>query len=61
MKGDREILPCYAYRDHRTEQIIDSVYAKIPFSELYQRTGCQFQTFTTIYLLVQARADTGEA
>lgn len=51
LHGDREILPCYAYRDHRTEAIIDSVHAKIPFSELYRRTGCQFQTFTTIYQL----------
>ena len=51
MNGEQEILPCYAYRDHRTEGIIDSVHAKIPFSELYHRTGCQFQTFTTIYQL----------
>ncbi|MBQ3356203.1 MAG: rhamnulokinase [Oscillospiraceae bacterium] len=51
LNGDREILPCYAYRDHRTEAIIDSVHAKLPFSELYQRTGCQFQTFTTVYQL----------
>lgn len=51
MDGDRELLPCYAYRDHRTDAVIDSVHAKVPFSELYRLTGCQFQTFTTIYQL----------
>lgn len=49
LQGDREVLPCYAYRDHRTEQAIPAVHEKIPFSELYRRTGCQFQTFTSIY------------
>lgn len=51
MKGDCEIRPCYAYRDHRTEELIDSVHAKVPFVELYEHTGCQFQTFTTVYQL----------
>ena len=26
-------------------------YKKIPFAELYRRTGCQFQPFTSIYQL----------
>lgn len=51
MKGDSEILPCYAYRDGRTEKVIDEVHSKIPFSELYRRTGIQFQPFNTIYQL----------
>ncbi len=51
MKGDEEILPCYAYRDSRTEAVIDEVHGKMPFSELYRRTGCQFQTFNSIYQL----------
>ena len=51
MNGNREIRPCYAYRDHRTEPLIDSVHAKVPFVELYRLTGCQFQTFTTVYQL----------
>ena len=49
--GDREILPCYAYRDNRTEDAIEAVHALIPFSILYRRTGCQFQPFTSIYQL----------
>lgn len=51
MNDSREIRPCFAYRDHRTENMTDSVHAKIPFSELYRLTGCQFQTFTTVYQL----------
>ncbi len=51
MDGEREILPVYAYRDHRTEQWIDSVHDKIPFEKLYSITGCQFQPFNSIYQL----------
>lgn len=51
MEGEKEILPCYAYRDSRTKEIISQVHEKIPFSELYRRTGCQFQNFNTIYQL----------
>lgn len=49
LDGDKEILPCYAYRDDRTEAVIPEVHEKIPFEELYRRTGTQFQPFTTIY------------
>lgn len=51
LKGDQELLPVYAYRDSRTETVIPTVHEKIPFSELYSRTGCQFQPFNTIYQL----------
>ncbi len=51
MKGDKEVLPCYAYRDSRTEDVIDEVHGIIPFDELYRRTGIQFQTFNTAYQL----------
>ena len=51
MKGDREVLPVYAYRDSRTEEVIPRVHEKIPFGELYARTGCQFQPFNTVYQL----------
>ena len=37
MKGDKEVLPCYAYRDSRTEDVIDEVHGIIPFDELYRR------------------------
>lgn len=49
LKGDEEVFPVYAYRDTRTEDTVPLVHKKIPFSELYRRTGCQFQPFNTIY------------
>ena len=51
LKGDQEVLPVYAYRDNRTEAVIPKVHEKVPFSELYRRTGCQFQPFNSIYQL----------
>ena len=51
LKSDEEVYPVYAYRDSRTEAIIPQVHEKVPFSELYSHTGCQFQPFNTIYQL----------
>ena len=51
LRGDRECWPCDAYRDSRTESVIPKVHEIIPFSELYRRTGCQFQTFNSVYQL----------
>ena len=50
-RGDEEVRPVYAYRDSRTEAVIPQVHEKIPFSQLYRHTGCQFQTFNSIYQL----------
>lgn len=51
MDGEREILPCYSYRDSRTEGAIEAVHAIMPFESLYRKTGIQFQPFNTIYQL----------
>ena len=51
LRGDEEVLPCYAYRDSRTEASIPLVHERIPFSGLYRRTGIQFQPFNTVYQL----------
>ena len=51
MRGDEAVYPCCAYRDGRTEAVIPQVHEKISFSELYRRTGIQFQPFNTIYQL----------
>ena len=51
MKGEKEILPCYAYRDSRTTAAILEVHRRVPFQELYRRTGIQHQPFNTIYQL----------
>lgn len=51
LRGDREALPVYAYRDDRTQAVIPEVHEKVPFSQLYRHTGCQFQPFNTVYQL----------
>lgn len=51
MQGDKEVYPVYAYRDDRTERVIEKVHETISFETLYEHTGCQFQPFNTIYQL----------
>lgn len=51
LREEEEVLPCYAYRDGRTETVIPALHEKAPFEELYARTGCQFQPFNTAYQL----------
>ena len=51
LRGDEPVLPCYAYRDGRTEAVIPQVHEKMLFAELYRRTGIQFQPFNTLYQL----------
>ncbi len=51
LKGDETVSPVYAYRDRRTERAIPAVHERMPFAELYRRTGIQFQPFNTIYQL----------
>ena len=55
LDGNKELWPCYAYRDHRTEAIHEEVHAAVSGSELYRRTGCQFQLFNTVYQLAWDR------
>ena len=56
MRGDREVTPCYAYRDSRTQAVIPQVHGKISFSGLYRRTGIQYQPFNTVYQLYADKA-----
>ena len=51
LKRDEAVYPVYAYRDGRTEAAIPAVHERMPFAELYRRTGIQFQPFNTIYQL----------
>lgn len=51
MKNDEPVQPAFAYRNNRTETIIKNVHELIPFNELYEITGTQFQPFNTIYQL----------
>ena len=51
LRGDAEVLPCYAYRDGRTAGPIEQVHGIMPFEALYRRTGIQFEPFNTLYQL----------
>ncbi len=51
LSGDKEIFPCYAYRDGRTKEAIKRVHQIVPFEQLYDKTGIQFETFNTVYQL----------
>ena len=51
MRGEKTVYPVYAYRDSRTEAVIEKVHECISFSELYRHTGIQFQPFNTVYQL----------
>lgn len=53
MNGQSALLPCAAYRDGRTAEVIDEVHSRISFNELYKKTGIQFQPFNTIYQLYE--------
>mgnify|MGYP000817699417 CR=1 FL=1 len=53
LKDGAAILPCHAYRDERTQAVIDEVHQHMPFAELYRRTGIQFQPFNSIYQLYE--------
>lgn len=53
LKNDEEVVPVYAYRDYRTEKVISEVHDLVSFDVLYAHTGCQFQSFNTIYQLYE--------
>ena len=50
-KDDKLIGGIYCYRDGRTQKTIPLVHDKIPFEQLYQKTGIQFASFNTVYQL----------
>lgn len=51
MDRDKEILPCYSYRDNRTEAVVSEVHKHVSFDFLYAQTGIQYQQFNSIYQL----------
>jgi len=49
---DGEIAaPTVAYRDHRTDGMMEIVFADMSANAIYRRTGIQFQPFNTLYQL----------
>lgn len=51
-KDDNLIGDIYAYRDERTLDDIDYVHNIISFNDLYKISGTQFQTFNSLYQLI---------
>ena len=41
----------FQYRDHRTDGVMEQVFARVPREMLYQRTGIQLQPFNTLFQL----------
>lgn len=50
-ESKKEILPCYCYRDGRTNAVVDEVESLVSPARLYTKTGIQKQNFNTIYQL----------
>ncbi len=50
-ENKKEILPCFCYRDGRTNDVIDEVESIISPYDLYSKTGIQKQNFNTVYQL----------
>ncbi len=48
----------YAYRDSRTNEVIDTVHQRLSQAELYEKTGIQFQPFNTVYQLDSENKET---
>ena len=57
LKNNQPIYPVYTYRDSRTQAVIPEVHSILPFEQLYQRTGIQFQPFNSIYQLYADKKD----
>ncbi|WP_058307670.1 rhamnulokinase [Gracilibacillus massiliensis] len=47
----KRITDAVAYRDHRTDGVMEEVFQHIDKQKIYQDTGIQFQPFNTIYQL----------
>lgn len=50
-ENDNRLTDAVAYRDPRTDGMMEEVFKLIPKEELYSGTGIQFQKFNTIYQL----------
>ena len=58
--NDRQLGPCYGYRDARTEGMEQKVSEIISPEDLYARTGIQKISFNTIYQLMAHKVQDGE-
>jgi rhamnulokinase len=50
----------FAYRDARTNGMMEKTFQQVPRSEIFARTGLQFMQFNTLFQLLAARQNTPE-
>ncbi len=55
-KTDTLIGNPYHYRDHRTDGMMESVFAQVPAQDVYDATGNQFMFFNTLFQLAAMRS-----
>ncbi|HVM50925.1 MAG TPA: rhamnulokinase family protein [Candidatus Acidoferrum sp.] len=59
-EADEMLGQPYAYRDARTNGIMEKAFRKVPRAEIFAQTGLQFMQFNTLFqLLAQKQADPG--
>ena len=56
-ESDAPLEGVYCYRDGRTKSAVPSAHRRIPFAELYAKTGIQYQSFNTVYQLYDDKRD----
>ncbi len=54
-ENDAIACPVVAYRDSRTDGLMEKFFALLPENEIYAKTGIQFLQFNTLYQLWAAR------
>ena len=59
-KDDKILGDAVAYRDDRTEGIIEEAFKVIPKDMMYLYTGIQFQRFNTLYQLMDVKKNNPE-
>ncbi|WP_340082029.1 rhamnulokinase [Terribacillus sp. FSL K6-0262] len=50
-KDGERLREMIAYRDSRTDEVMEQVWKRVPKRDVYRKTGIQFQPFNTIYQL----------
>lgn len=58
--GGQLLGQAVAYRDHRTDGIMEMVFNSVSRSDLFTRTGIQFMQFNTIYQLIALKKEAPE-
>ncbi|WP_315073605.1 rhamnulokinase [uncultured Clostridium sp.] len=59
-ENDKILGNAVAYRDERTEGMMEEVFKSIPKDDLYLHTGIQFQRFNTVYQLFSIKKNNPE-